>query len=91
MTVGELAKKMGITVRALQYYDKQGIFSPSAESRGGRRLYTYKDMVRLHQILSLKSLGFSLDDIKNRLISLDSPDDVADALFKAGCCCREKK
>lgn len=33
MTVGELAKKMGITVRALQYYDKQGIFSPSAESR----------------------------------------------------------
>ena len=90
MTVGELAKKMGITVRALQYYDKQGIFSPSAESRGGRRLYTYKDMVRLHQILSLKSLGFSLDDIKNRLISLDSPDDVADALSRQAAAVREK-
>lgn len=90
MTVGEVAKKMGVTVRTLQYYDKQGVFSPSAESRGGRRLYTYKDMVRLHQILSLKSLGFSLDDIKNRLISLDSPDDVADALSRQAAAVREK-
>lgn len=60
MTVGEAAKKMGVTVRTLQYYDKEGLFSPSAESEGGRRLYTDKDLITLHQILSLKSLGFSL-------------------------------
>lgn len=42
MTVGELARKMGTTVRTLQYYDREGIFSPSAESSGGRRLYTYR-------------------------------------------------
>ena len=80
MTVGELAKKMGVTVRTLQYYDKEGVLSPSAESEGGRRLYTDKDLVLLHQILSLKSLGFSLKDIKSRLISLKTPDDVAKAL-----------
>ena len=80
MTVGELAKKMGITIRTLQYYDKEGLLSPSAESEGGRRLYTDKDIVLLHQILSLKSLGFSLKDIKSRLISLKTPDDVAKAL-----------
>ena len=80
MTVGELAKKMGVTIRTLQYYDKEGLLSPSAESEGGRRLYTDKDIVLLHQILSLKSLGFSLKDIKSRLISLKTPDDVAEAL-----------
>lgn len=73
MAVGEVAKKMGITVRTLQYYHKEGLFSPSAESEGGRRLYTDKDLVTLHQIMSLKSLGFSLDDIKRRLISLETP------------------
>lgn len=80
MTVGEVAKKMGITVRTLQYYDKEGLLSPSAESAGGRRLYTDKDLVMLHQIISLKSLGFSLDDIKHRLIFLETPTDVATAL-----------
>ena len=73
MTVGQAAKKGGVTVRTLQYYDKEGLLSPTAVSEGGRRLYTDKDVVRLHQILSMKSLGFSLDDIKNRLIPLDTP------------------
>ena len=80
MTVGEAAKKMGVTVRTLQYYHKEGLLSPSAESEGGRRLYTDKDLITLHQILSLKSLGFSLDDIKERLTSLETPADVANAL-----------
>jgi DNA-binding transcriptional MerR regulator len=80
MTVGELAKKMNTTVRALQHYDREGVLSPSAESEGGRRLYNDRDTVRLHQIQSMKSLGFSLSDIKNRLVSLDTPREVADAL-----------
>ena len=80
MTVGEAAKKLGVTVRTLQYYDREGLLSPSAESEGGRRLYTDKDLVMLHQIISLKSLGFSLDDIKHRLISLETPTAVAAAL-----------
>ena len=80
MTIGEVAKKMGVTVRTLQYYDKEGLLSPSAESEGGRRLYSDKDLVLLHQIVSLKSLGFSLEDIKGRLISLETPADVANAL-----------
>mgnify|MGYP001185883288 CR=1 FL=1 len=80
MTVGETAKRMGVTVRTLQYYDKEGLLTPSAESEGGRRLYTDKDCVMLHQIISLKSLGFSLADIKERLISLDTPADVANTL-----------
>lgn len=80
LTVGEVAKKMGVTVRTLQYYDREGLLSPSAESEGGRRLYTDRDLITLHQVISLKSLGFSLDDIKGRLIALETPADVANAL-----------
>ena len=64
MTVGQLAKKMNTTVRTLQYYDNEGLLSPSSESEGGRRLYTGKDVIMLHQIQAMKYLGFSLDDIK---------------------------
>ena len=82
LTVGELAKEMSITVRTLQFYDKEGLLRPSAKSEGGRRLYTKKDMVKLHQILSLKYLGFSLDEIRLKLLPLDKPGDVAQILSK---------
>lgn len=80
MTAGEAAKRAGVTVRTLQYYDKEGLLLPSAESEGGRRLYTDKDLVTLHQIISLKSLGFSLKDIKKRLFPMETPGEVAKIL-----------
>lgn len=45
MTAGEVAKKMNVTVRTLQHYDKENLLSPSAISDGGRRLYTDKDSI----------------------------------------------
>ncbi|MBO1678234.1 MerR family transcriptional regulator [Bittarella massiliensis (ex Durand et al. 2017)] len=80
LTVGQLAAQMGVTVRTLQYYDREGLLKPSARSPGGRRLYTGKDVVRLHQIQSLKYLGFSLQQIREHLFSLDTPQQVAQAL-----------
>ncbi len=90
MTVGELAKRMNTTVRTLQYYDKEGLLSPSAESEGGRRLYTDRDIVALHQIQSLKYLGFSLTDIKTRLVSLETPEQVAEVLSEQAELIKEK-
>lgn len=80
LTVGELAKKMGVTVRTLQYYDKENILKPSALSEGGRRLYSQKDLVKLHQIISFKYLGFKLEDIKTQLFVLDTPEEVSKVL-----------
>ena len=90
MTVGEVAKKMDVTVRTLQHYDREGLLSPSAMSEGGRRLYTDKDIVKIHQILSLKHLGFSLDDIKNRLIPLDAPAEIAAVLTEQAAAVKQK-
>jgi DNA-binding transcriptional MerR regulator len=82
LTVGELAGKFGVSVRTLQYYDREGLLRPSEKSEGGRRLYTQKDMVSLHQILALKHLGFSLGEIKSMRVSLSTPQEVATALEK---------
>lgn len=62
--VGELAKMAGITIRTLRFYDQIGLFSPSGYSQSGYRLYTEKDISHLQQILSLKELGLSLEQIK---------------------------
>lgn len=74
--VGEVAKKLGITVKTLHHYDKLKLVRPSGESEGGRRLYSDKDIYKIHQVLSLKKLGFSLEEIKQKLKPLDKPSDV---------------
>ncbi|WP_316571364.1 MerR family transcriptional regulator [Neobacillus sp. YIM B06451] len=63
--VGELAKLTGLTVRTLRYYDQIGLYSPSGYSNTGYRLYNESDLTRLQQILALKELGLSLDEVKS--------------------------
>lgn len=89
MTVGEVAKKWTLLYGHYSI-TIEGLLSPSSMSEGGRRLYTDKDIVKLHQILSLKHLGFSLDDIKNRLIPLDTPDEIADVLTEQAAAVKRK-
>jgi len=62
--IGELAKQTGLTVRTLYHYDQIGLLSPSQYSDIGHRLYTETDIARLQQIMWLKQLGFSLEQIK---------------------------
>lgn len=65
-TVGEFAEKMKVSVRTLQYYDKQGLLKQTSHSEGGRRLYSSHDAIILQQILSLKYIGLSLEEIKDK-------------------------
>lgn len=81
LTVGELAKEMGVSVRTLQYYDSIDLLKPSHYSDSGRRLYMEKDKLRLHQIITLKTLGFSLDDIRSKILPIDTKEDVKDLMF----------
>ncbi len=80
MRIGEMAKKGGITVRALSYYDKEGLLTPSAESEGGYRLYSDKDLLKLFQILMMKRLGFTLNEIKKRIVAMDTTFEVINVL-----------
>jgi len=78
--IGEVAKNAGISTNTLRYYDKEGLLSPSAETEGRYRLYTDKDVAKLMQILLMKRLGFSLSEIKSRLVSMDTTADVVEVL-----------
>jgi DNA-binding transcriptional MerR regulator len=62
--VGELARRTGLSVRTLHYYDEIGLLSPSRRTEAGHRLYTAGDVVRLQQIKSLRYLGFGLEEIR---------------------------
>ena len=63
LKVGELAKRTGLTVRTLHHYDDIGLLKPSLHTESGHRLYTAGDVARLQQVLSLRQLGFSLEQI----------------------------
>ncbi len=69
---GEFARMAHVTVRTIRYYDSQNILKPSLVTETGARFYTEKDLARLQQILLLKYLGFSLDDIKE--LTIDDAD-----------------
>lgn len=56
-----------VSVRTLRFYDEVGLLSPTSHTEAGYRLYTDRDFLRLQQILALKFLGFSLDEIKRCL------------------------
>lgn len=71
-TSGEFAKMAHITVRTIRYYDKQNILKPSYVNESGARFYTDEDFARLQQILLLKYLGFSLEDIRD--MTIGDPD-----------------
>ena len=65
---GEFARMAHVTLRTIRYYDKQNILKPSYVTEAGARFYTDEDFARLQQILLLKYLGFSLDDIRDMTI-----------------------
>lgn len=63
-TTSQFAQKAAVTARTLRFYDKVGLLSPSEYTEAGYRLYSDEDLWSLQQILALKFLGFSLEEIK---------------------------
>ena len=77
---GEFAKMAHITKKTLRYYDAHNILKPSYLTPYGARFYSDEDFARLQQILLLKYLGFSLDDIREMTINDSDYHFMADAL-----------
>ncbi|NJN56745.1 MAG: MerR family transcriptional regulator [Leptolyngbyaceae cyanobacterium SL_5_9] len=77
LKVGDLAKQTGVSVRTLHYYDEIGLLSPSQRTEAGYRLYGEADIICLQQIVSLRQIGFSLEEIRECLKQEQfSPSDV---------------
>ncbi len=71
MTVNDVSKLTGVSVRTLQYYDRIGLLKPNAYTESGYRLYDDAALERLQQILLFKELEFSLKEIGS---IIDAPD-----------------
>lgn len=63
-STGEFAKRANVTVRTIHYYEKKGLIRPEKISEKGYRYYGQQEFARLQRILTLKLLGFSLEEIQ---------------------------
>lgn len=71
MTVHEVSRLAGVSIRTLQYYDKIGLLHPAEHTEAGYRLYDDTDLERLQEILLFRELEFPLKDIRK---IMESPD-----------------
>ena len=73
LRIGEVADRLGITVRTIRYYEEEGLIKIGRTS-SRQRWYTEEDVIYLRRILELKALGFTLDEIKG-IIRLKDEDE----------------
>ncbi len=73
LTVGDVARLSGVTVRTLHHYDRIGLVTPSGRTAAGYRLYGEGDLDRLHAVLGYRELGFALEQITDLLDGTADP------------------
>ncbi|MGC4792224.1 MerR family transcriptional regulator [Micromonospora sp. DT178] len=79
MQIGEVAERIGLSIRTIRHYEDVGLIVPSARSDGGFRLYTAPDLDRLAVVKRMKPLGFTLDEMRDLLAVLDALDTAGGA------------
>ncbi|MBQ0065895.1 MAG: methyltransferase domain-containing protein [Firmicutes bacterium] len=77
-TTGKFAKLANVTERTIRYYDKIGLLKPTLVSEKGYRYYTKEDLFKLQKILSLRHLGFSIEEIFPLVVSEENLKDSLD-------------
>ncbi|MEW2157456.1 MerR family transcriptional regulator [Streptomyces sp. NPDC007189] len=77
LTIGELARATGLTVRTIRYWSDEGVLTPVARSAGGYRLYDAAAVARLELIRTLRELGLGLDDVREVLAGERTVAEVA--------------
>jgi len=76
LTIGEVSRLYGVTLRALRFYEQRGLLKPIR--RGGARFYDSAQKLRLQMILKGKHLGFTLTEIAELLEADTAPNDKGD-------------
>jgi DNA-binding transcriptional MerR regulator len=72
MQIGEVAARVGLSLRTIRHYDQMGLVVPSERSVGGFRLYSEADVERLSFIKTLRPLDFTLEQMRDLLDTIDA-------------------
>ncbi len=72
MHIGEVAARTELSLRSLRHWEDVGLLQPSGRTDGGFRLYTEDDVEKILVIRRMKPLGFSLDEMKAAMSSLEN-------------------
>lgn len=72
MQIGEVATRVGLSLRTIRHYDELGLVTPSERSPGGFRLYTEADVERLMLVKTMRPLDFSLEQMRELLAAMDT-------------------
>ncbi len=90
MRIGEVAERLGLSMRTIRYYDETGLVTPTARTSGGFRLYSEADVQQLLLVMQMKPLDYTLEQMREVLHDLrllaarrteggQAPRDAADA------------
>ncbi len=67
MKIGQISKRVGVSIDAIRFYERNGILAPPPRSEGGFRLYSSSYVSALQFVRNLQTLGFSLNEIREFL------------------------
>lgn len=79
LQIGEVADRVGLSLRTVRYYEEMGLLTPATRTEGGFRLYSEEEAERLALIKEMKPLGFSVQEMRDLL---DARDAVREAPSK---------
>ncbi len=91
MRVGELAKAVDKTVRAMHLYEELGLLEPRARSDGGFRLYGPEAVDRIRWIVKLQAIGFTLAEIQGFVRDFQSAGSAPEATARVRALFHEKQ
>src|ERR1700754_997505 len=77
LQIGEVAERVGLSLRTVRYYEEQGLVEPESRSPGGFRLYSEYQVDRLELIKQMKPLGFTVHEMCELLEARDSAEPAA--------------
>jgi DNA-binding transcriptional MerR regulator len=72
--IGELAKRSGVSIDAVRYYERRGVLPPAERTPSGYRVFDEESVVRLDLVRQLQDLGFTLDEVVDALLAHDRGD-----------------
>lgn len=83
LKIGDFSKMSKVTIKALRYYEKEGLLIPKyVDKFTGYRYYESKQLLELSRIIYLKQIGLSIEEIKKVIIKNESLNDLLETKKK---------